>query len=62
MTFAPEAFILGAAKCATTTLADLLDLHPNIRLSDPKEPDFFTGRTGRSAAWYRDRFGPKSLL
>jgi hypothetical protein len=57
MTFAPEAFILGAAKCATTTLADLLDLHPEIRLSDPKEPDFFTGRTGCSAAWYRDRFG-----
>lgn len=58
MTFAPEAFILGAAKCATTTLADILDLNPDIRLSDPKEPDFFTGRTGRSAAWYRDRFRP----
>jgi len=41
-------FIIGAAKCGTTALADLLDQHSNICLSYPKEPDFFTTRIYRS--------------
>ena len=37
----PDFFIIGAAKCGTTDLASLLDKHPSIRLSRPKEPSFF---------------------
>ena len=37
----PDFFIIGAAKCGTTDLASLLDRHPSIRLSRPKEPAFF---------------------
>jgi hypothetical protein len=41
MAFPPEAFIIGAQKAGTTSLADLLDQHPGIVVSNPKEPDFF---------------------
>lgn len=34
-------FLIGAAKCGTTALADMLDQHPDITVSNPKEPDFF---------------------
>ena len=33
-------FILGAAKCGTTSLYHLLDQHPEICMSKPKEPTF----------------------
>ncbi len=34
-------FIIGAPKCGTISLAHYLGDHPEIFLSDPKEPDFF---------------------
>ncbi|MEM8857061.1 MAG: sulfotransferase [Chloroflexota bacterium] len=34
--------ILGAQKCGTTTLFDILNTHPNISGSSPKEPHFFS--------------------
>lgn len=37
----PNFFILGAAKAGTTTLYNLLILHPEIYLSEVKEPQFF---------------------
>ncbi|MBB4953390.1 hypothetical protein H4S14_001342 [Agrobacterium vitis] len=37
----PNLFILGAGKCGTTTLYDLLARHPDIHVCDPKEPSFF---------------------
>lgn len=37
----PNLFILGAAKCGTTTLYHLLKRHPDIKVCDPKEPSFF---------------------
>lgn len=37
-------FLIGAAKSGTTKLADMLNMHPDICLSSPKEPDFFTDR------------------
>ncbi len=33
--------ILGAAKCATSSLADILKQHPSVCFSNPKEPHFF---------------------
>ena len=35
-------FLVGAAKAGTTTLYKILDSHPQIFMSEPKEPNFFT--------------------
>ena len=37
----PNLFIVGAAKCGTTSLHRDLSLHPDVFMSDPKEPRFF---------------------
>ena len=34
--------IIGAARSATTSLSQILDQHPDICLSRPKEPQFFS--------------------
>ncbi|QIF05176.1 sulfotransferase domain-containing protein [Roseimicrobium sp. ORNL1] len=39
---APNFFILGAAKCGTTSLYYALKQHPEIHLSAVKEPSFFS--------------------
>jgi hypothetical protein len=38
----PNFFILGAPKCGTTSLAAWLAEHPNVCMSRPKEPKFFS--------------------
>lgn len=38
----PNFIIIGAAKCGTTSLADMLQLHPDVFVSSPKEPHYFT--------------------
>jgi len=38
----PNFFIVGAPKCGTTALSEYLRSHPNIFMSIPKEPHFFT--------------------
>jgi hypothetical protein len=38
----PSFFVLGAARCGTTSLTRLLAQHPDIFVSDPREPFFFT--------------------
>lgn len=37
----PNTFILGAAKSGTTTLYEVLRRHPEVYMSEPKEPRFF---------------------
>jgi len=37
----PNFFLIGAPKCGTTSLAAWLGEHPQIFMSDPKEPHFF---------------------
>jgi hypothetical protein len=37
----PNFFIVGAAKCGTTAMFQYLRQHPDIHMSDPKEPQFF---------------------
>ena len=56
MPFPPRGYIIGAQKAGTTTLAFLLDQHPGITLSTPKEPDFFTRHWPNGLDWYRGRF------
>ena len=37
----PNFFIIGAAKCGTTALCRYLDAHPEVCMSQPKEPGVF---------------------
>ncbi len=37
----PTFFVIGAAKCGTTSLHHYLDLHPEISMSRVKEPRYF---------------------
>jgi hypothetical protein len=37
----PNLFVIGAAKCGTSSLHEYLDLHPEISMSDVKEPRYF---------------------
>lgn len=38
----PNFFIIGAPKCGTTSLAKYLGEHPQIFISSPKEPHYFS--------------------
>ena len=40
------AFLLGAPKCGTTWLAEALTQHPEICVSDPKEPNIVASHKG----------------
>ena len=37
----PNLFLIGAPKCGTSALHDYLAQHPNVFMSDPKEPHHF---------------------
>lgn len=54
----PDFIIIGAMKCATTSLHDQLVLQPGLFLSTPKEPNFFSDRENwaRGMDWYRGLF------
>ena len=54
----PDFVIIGAMKCATTTLHDQLALQPGIFMSTPKEPCFFSDDDvyARGIGWYRSLF------
>jgi sulfotransferase family protein len=39
----PTFFIIGAAKAGTTSLHHYLDQHPQVQMSQNKEPNFFAG-------------------
>ncbi len=43
----PNFFIVGAPKCGTTALSEYLRNHPQIFLSDPKEPRYFAEDMGQ---------------
>lgn len=50
----PNLLLIGAAKCATTSMWSYLDAHPDIFMSEPKEPGYFDGThdLAKEAAWY----------
>jgi hypothetical protein len=54
----PNFFILGAAKAGTTTLYEHLNSHPEIYLSEVKEPQFFCHEDlyKKGMQYYLDRF------
>jgi hypothetical protein len=54
----PDFIIIGAAKAGTTTLYRYLARHPNIFMSEPKEPTYFARdeRFRRGEDWYLSLF------
>lgn len=59
----PDFVIIGAAKSATTTLTTLLNQHPDVFISKPKEPKFFGRNYAKGWDWYSSRFAAgQSLL
>lgn len=65
--FYPNLFIPGAAKSGTTTLHELLDLHPDISMSSVKEPVFWNNKKFNSYSnedWtkYKELFNTDSKI
>ncbi|MEO1400899.1 MAG: sulfotransferase [Cyanobacteria bacterium J06635_1] len=54
----PQFIIMGAMKCATTTLHEQLEAQPGIFMSALKEPNFFSDETQfrRGIDWYKSLF------
>lgn len=52
----PTFFILGAAKCGTTFIYDLLKTHPDICMSIPKEPFFFEAEYEKGLEYYWNKY------
>ena len=54
----PDIIIIGAMKCATSTLHEQLALQPGIFMSEPKEPNFFSNdeEFARGLDWYDGLF------
>ncbi|QEH35119.1 Sulfotransferase domain protein [Aquisphaera giovannonii] len=62
----PHFLVIGAMKCATTTLHEQLARQPGLSMSRPKEPNFFSDddRYARGLGWYASCFdgaGPSDL-
>ncbi len=49
----PNLFVVGAPRCGTTALHDLLAQHPEIYMSPFKEPHFFNGDINRRFVEYQ---------
>lgn len=54
--FLPNLFLLGAAKCGTTTLHACLDDMPDVCMSRPKEPHFFEAEFERGLDFYQRQY------
>jgi Sulfotransferase domain len=54
----PNLIVIGGLKCGTTSLHHYLNLHPEIRMSRPKELNFFVEELNweLGADWYRGHF------
>jgi len=58
MIHGPDFIIIGAMKCATSTLHEQLARQPGIFMSDPKEPNFFSNDEiyAKGLSWYESLF------
>lgn len=54
----PDFTVIGAMKCGTTTLHEQLAQQPNIFMSEPKEPNFFSDdqEYSKGIEWYSSLF------
>lgn len=55
----PNLFLVGAAKCGTTSMHEWLDHHPDIWMSRPKEPRFL-GQDLDLPGWFRPVSTPEA--
>lgn len=60
-TVGPELAIIGAMKCATTSLHRMLEQHDRICTGTLKEPNFFAAddKWAQGTAWYRELWAPE---
>lgn len=56
----PDFLVAGAMKAGTTTLWAMLNQHPEIYVTRPKELHFFDQHFNRGAQWYAEQFSPTS--
>lgn len=54
----PHFIIIGAFKCATTSLYQYINRHPNILPALEKELDFFDRQFDNGLNWYQSHFPP----
>lgn len=54
----PDLVVIGAPKAGTTSLAQWLARHPDVRMSATKELEFFDLHADRGLAWYRKQLPP----
>ncbi len=52
----PTFIILGAAKCGTTALASFITSHPDVFITNPKEPHFFDGNYEIGVDGYLEKY------
>ncbi|MGD2174288.1 MAG: sulfotransferase [Candidatus Brocadiaceae bacterium] len=52
----PDFLVIGAAKSGTTSLCFGLSRHPDVYITDPKEPHFFSANYDRGWRWYSSLF------
>jgi len=54
----PDFFLVGAMKAGTTSLHSYLSAHPDISMSEPKEPGYFSrdDRFKKGTDWYQSHF------
>lgn len=54
----PDFIIIGAMKCATSSLHTQLAQQPGIFMTTPKEPNFFSddGQFALGLSWYKNLF------
>lgn len=52
----PTFLLLGAGKAGTTALPWYLGRHPDVLVSQPKEPNFFDTEYGRGLGYYWDTY------
>ncbi len=62
----PDFLIIGGMKCGSTTLYEYLSQHPDIYVSENKEPSYFSDDDvfQRGEQWYRSTFsnaGPEQI-
>lgn len=57
----PNFFVIGAMKCATSSLHEQLALQPDIFMTELKEPNFFSNdeEYGKGIEWYESLFTSK---
>jgi hypothetical protein len=54
----PNFFVIGASKSGTSSLCELLDNHPDVFFTTPKEPSYFSDGEdhGLTLDWYQSLF------